>query len=41
MMPDEILNFLQWPAMVTTLRSAWLVATQSKQKRGLGFWIFI
>lgn len=40
-MPDEILNFLQWPAMVTTLRSAWLVSTQSKQKRGLGFWIFI
>ena len=41
MMPDEILNFLQWPAMVTTLLSAWLVASQSKQKRGLGFWIFI
>ena len=41
MMPDEILNFLQWPAMVTTLLSAWLVSTQSKQKRGLGFWIFI
>lgn len=40
-MPDEILNFLQWPAMVTTLLSAWLVASQSKQKRGLGFWIFI
>lgn len=41
MMPDEILNLLQWPAMVTTLLSAWLVASQSKQKRGLGFWIFI
>ena len=40
-MPDEILNFLQWPAMATTLLSAWLVASQSKQKRGLGFWIFI
>ena len=41
MMPEEILNFLQWPAMATTLLSAWLVASQSKQKRGLGFWIFI
>ena len=41
MLPDEILNFLQWPAMATTLLSAWLVASQSKQKRGLGFWIFI
>ena len=40
-MPDEILNFLQWPAMATTLLSAWLVASHSKQKRGLGFWIFI
>ena len=40
-MPDEIINFLQWPAMLTTLLSAWLVASQSKQKRGLGFWIFI
>ena len=40
-MSDEIINFLQWPAMLTTLLSAWLVASQSKQKRGLGFWIFI
>ena len=40
-MPDEIINFLQWPAMLTTLLSAWLVASQSKQKRGLGFWMFI
>ena len=40
-MSDEILNLLQWPAMATTLLSAWLVASQSKQKRGLGFWIFI
>lgn len=40
-MPDAILNFLQWPAMVTTLISAWLVASQSTQKRGLGFWSFI
>ena len=41
MIPNEILNFLQWPAMATTLLSAWLVASQSKHKRGLGFWIFI
>ncbi len=41
MIPNEILNFLQWPAMATTLLSAWLVASESKQKRGLGFWIFI
>ena len=40
-MPDEMLNLLQWPAMATTLLSAWLVASQSKHKRGLGFWLFI
>ena len=40
-MTDVALNFLQWPAMVTTLISAWLVASQTKQKRGLGFWSFI
>lgn len=40
-MPDEMLNLIQWPAMATTLLSAWLVASQSKHKRGLGFWIFI
>ncbi len=40
-MPDIGFNFLQWPAMATTLMSAWLVASQTKQKRGLGFWSFI
>lgn len=38
---DEILSFLQWPAMAATLISAWLVASQSKQKRNWGFWCFI
>lgn len=40
-MPDLDVNFLQWPAMATTLISAWLVASQTKQKRGLGFWSFM
>lgn len=40
-MSDAILNFLQWPAMAITLISAWLVASQHKQKRGWGFWSFI
>ena len=40
-MPDAVLNFLQWPAMGATLISAWLVASQTEQKRGWGFWIFI
>lgn len=40
-MEDLMLNFLQWPAMTATIISAWLVASQSKQKRSLGFWVFI
>lgn len=35
------LDFMQWPAMVTTLASAWLVAAQSKGRRRVGFWVFI
>jgi hypothetical protein len=38
---EALLDALQWPAMVTTLVSAWLVASQSKRKRNLGFWCFI
>ena len=38
---DDFLAALQWPAMVVTLLSAWLVASQSKRNRGWGFWLFI
>ena len=36
-----MLDALQWPAMAATLVAAWLVASQSKRKRSLGFWCFI
>jgi len=38
---DGLLSALQWPAMIVTLVAAWLVASQSKKKRGWGFWCFI
>ena len=38
---DEFLNALQWPAMAVTLMSAWMVASQSKRKRAVGFWCFL
>lgn len=38
---NEMINLLQWPAMFATLLSAWLVASQSKLKRKIGFWVFI
>lgn len=38
---DPLLDFLQWPAMVTTLLAAWLVGSQARRKRNVGFWCFI
>ena len=38
---DELLNGLQWPAMIVTLTAAWLVASRSSRKRTVGFWCFI
>jgi hypothetical protein len=38
---DAVLDAVQWPAMAVTLLAAWLVASQSKRRRELGFWIFI
>ena len=38
---DDYFNMLQWPAMVITLLSAWLVASQSKHKRNIGFCFFL
>ena len=35
------MKYLQWPAMIATLLSAWLVAAQAKRRRKLGFWIFL
>ncbi|PRC92453.1 hypothetical protein [Solimicrobium silvestre] len=40
-MLDSALITLPWIAMVATLIAAWLVASQSKRKRSLGFWCFI
>jgi hypothetical protein len=37
----EVLNLLQWPAMVVTLLASWLVASKDEQKRHWGFWLFL
>lgn len=38
---NDLLNALQWPAMVVTLTAAWLVASQVSRKRTVGFWCFV
>ena len=35
------LDLIQWPAMVITIVASWLVASQSKRRRKVGFWIFL
>jgi hypothetical protein len=35
------LDLLQWPAMLVTLTAAWLVASQSRHRRTIGFWCFV
>jgi hypothetical protein len=37
----NLLDLLQWPAMAVTVTAAWLVASESKKKRSLGFWVFL
>ncbi len=34
-------NALQWPAMLVTLLSSWLVASQEEVLRVRGFWVFL
>ena len=36
-----LLDLVQWPAMVTTVIAAWLVASQSRRRRNWGFWWFL
>jgi hypothetical protein len=37
----ELIDLLQWPAMVVTIAGAWLVASRSRKKRVVGFWVFL
>ncbi|UVE16879.1 hypothetical protein NVV93_14925 [Pseudomonas sp. LS44] len=37
----DYLDWLQWPAMLVTVAAAWLIGSQHKQRRNLGFWVFL
>jgi hypothetical protein len=37
----DVLNAIQWPAMLVTVMAAWLVAAQRKFKPNWGFWVFL
>jgi hypothetical protein len=38
---SNVIDHLQWPAMLVTLAATWLVASQSFGRRNLGFWTFL
>lgn len=37
----DIVDLLQWPAMVITTIAAYLVGSRSPRKRAVGFWCFL
>ncbi len=37
----DILDLIQWPAMVFTIAAAWLVASSKPRRRNVGFWMFL
>jgi len=40
-MDAEWLDWLQWPAMLATVLAAWLVGSNAKSRRNVGFWVFL
>ena len=37
----DVLDLVQWPAMVVTVAAAWLIGSQRKRRRNVGFWLFL
>jgi uncharacterized MAPEG superfamily protein len=38
---SEWLDLVQWPAMLATVLAAWLVGSNAKTRRNVGFWVFL
>lgn len=41
MISQEILNLIQWPAMLATISAAWYIGAERKDSRNWGFWLFL
>jgi hypothetical protein len=37
----DTLDLVQWPAMIVTVASSWYVASTSRHRRRVGFWLFL
>lgn len=38
---NELIDLVQWPAMLVTVLAAWLVGSRDRQRRKVGFWVFL
>jgi hypothetical protein len=41
MATSDLLDLLQWPAMVITITAAWFVGSTARRRRKVGFWLFL
>ena len=37
----DTLDLVQWPAMIITVAAAWYVTSTNRQRRRVGFWLFL
>jgi hypothetical protein len=37
----DTLDLVQWPAMIVTVVASWYVASMKRQRRKVGFWLFL
>ena len=37
----DLIDAIQWPAMLVTVSAAWLVGSTHRRRRSAGFWLFI
>jgi hypothetical protein len=38
---SDLLDAMQWPAMLVSVAAAYLVASRKEGKRNVGFWLFL
>jgi hypothetical protein len=40
-MSSDLIDAIQWPAMVVTVTAAWFVGSRAPTRRRTGFWLFL
>ena len=38
---SDLIDAIQWPAMLVTVGASWLVGSTHRHRRSAGFWLFI